>query len=147
MQIINEFNLQELFEKGLDTFLEERLGEQWDEIHEPMNPEKQEEPNDHEWYKPVEKTTEVVGHCILKIQIRNYYEYERWKKYNGGRQWEFMHNYPAIMQAEYNFKTVLDIEMMVKKIVQLMMIGFKVYSCEWRLEDKEKSNSQKIQLL
>lgn len=80
----------------------------------------------------------MYGKCIIEIQLKNHGEYLAWVKYQHGRKWEFAHTYPAIMRAEYDFHSSLDVEMIAKKIVQLLEMGFDVYSARWRLA-KEKS--------
>lgn len=82
----------------------------------------------------------MCGRCILEIQLKNHGEYLKWCKYVNphGRQWEFLHTYPAIMRAEYFFKSSLEVEIMAKRIVQLLEMGFDVYSARWELA-KEKS--------
>lgn len=77
----------------------------------------------------------LFGKCILSIKFENHGEYLKWKTYNSGRQWDFLVNYPAIMRAEYEFHTALDVEIIAKKIVSLLQQGFNVYSANWQLED------------
>ena len=77
------------------------------------------------------------GSCTLSIRFEDEKEYKRWKKYSGGRQWEFLVSYPAIMRAEYKFHDSLEAEIMAKKIVQLLQWGFNVYSANWTLEEKK----------
>lgn len=85
-----------------------------------------------------EKTSPPIlnGRCTLSIRFENEEEYDRWKKLSGGRQWEFLVSYPAIMRAEYPFHNALEAEIMAKKIVQLLQWGFDVYSANWTLEEK-----------
>ena len=77
------------------------------------------------------------GSCTLSVRFENEEEYNRWKKLSGGRQWEFLVSYPAIMRAEYPFHDSLEAEIMAKKIVQLLQWGFNVYSANWTLEEKK----------
>lgn len=85
---------------------------------------------------------EVVGECILSIKIENHGQYLMWQKLNGGgnRQWEFLVSYPAIMRGRYSFKTSLDVEIIAKKIVHLMQMGFNVYSANWQLREENKDD-------
>lgn len=76
------------------------------------------------------------GRCVLSIRMENEEDYERWKKYNPDRKWDFIVNYPAVMRAEYTFKNALEAEIMAKKIVQLLQIGFDVHSANWKLDEK-----------
>lgn len=91
---------------------------------------------DQKTLKPIVKP--MYGTCIIEINLKNHGEYLSWVKYEGGRKWEFVHTYPAIMRAEYNFHSSLEVEMLAKKIVHLLEMGFDVYSARWRLA-KEKS--------
>lgn len=78
------------------------------------------------------------GTCILSIRFQNHGEYLKWKHLtNTNRQWEFIMQYPAIIRAEYKFHNALDVEIMTKKIVQLLQMGFDVYSTSWKLEEKK----------
>ena len=105
--------------------------------------EADEEPNDE-----AEKETEnrplspqaMKGSCVLTIRFENHAEYLKWAKYNPGRTWEFLVSYPALMRARYSFENALEAEMMAKKIVQLLTIGFNVYSASWVLEEKEEES-------
>lgn len=83
------------------------------------------------------------GKCVLAIRFENHAEYLKWKYYcDPNRKWEFEVSYPAIMRMEFPFKNSLDVDILCKKIVQLLEFGFHVYSAEWKLE-----KSQQEQLL
>lgn len=88
------------------------------------------------------KPKPLYGKCILEIQLKNHGEYLRWQKYNGGRRWEFDHSYPAIMRASYEFHTAMDVEVMTKKIVQLLEMGFDVYSARWQVSEEKSQLKQ-----
>lgn len=127
---------------GKDIF--EAMGkfkkQETDEDETEASDESQEE---HTYYQPKENEQDTLyGSCILEIQIKNHGEYLRWIKYNPGRKWEFMVGYPAIMRAEYDFHTAMEVELMAKKIVQLMQMGFDVYSARWRLKKYESQLKQ-----
>ena len=77
----------------------------------------------------------LYGSCILEIRFQNKYEYEKWLKYHPDRKWEFMVTYPAVMRAVYDFQTAQEVEIMTKKIVQLLQMGFNVYSARWQLKE------------
>ena len=111
-------------------------------------------PDDNDYIPPISITEEDIsetpeaepgkppplpvmnGRCTLSIRFENEEEYERWKEHSGGRQWEFLVSYPAIMRAEYSFHNSLEAEILAKKIVQLLQWGFNVYSANWTLEEK-----------
>lgn len=78
------------------------------------------------------------GTCTLSIRFDTPEEYLRWKYYAGGREWDFMVSYPAVMRSEQEFHSALDVDMISKKIVSLLQMGFNVYSANWRLREKEE---------
>ena len=106
-------------------------------------PEQEEDPE----YIPGELNPpkKIKGKCILSIRFEDQYDYSKWLEYNPGRQWEFIVNYPAVMRAEYEFKSSLDVDVMAKKIVQLLSMGFDVHSAAWKLEEKEESSCGKTE--
>ena len=75
----------------------------------------------------------IEGLCVLTIRIDDEHAYEKWVKYNPGRKWEYLVSYPALMRAEYRFSSSMDVEILVKKVVQLLQMGFDVYSAQWTL--------------
>lgn len=81
------------------------------------------------------KEDQLYGRCVLTIKFQNKYEYEKWLKYHPDRRWEFMVTYPAVMRAVYDFHTTLDVEIMTKKIIQLLQMGFNVHSASWQLKE------------
>ena len=83
------------------------------------------------------------GKCTLSIRFETPEDYLRWKYYFKGREWEFMVNYPAIMRADLEFHNSLDVEIITKKIVQLLQNGFEVYSANWKLEDQKNEKDEK----
>lgn len=85
----------------------------------------------NKWSEP----KKLYGSCALSIRFENHGEYLQWKKYFGsGRQWDFIVSYPAVMRAVYNFSNSMEVEVMAKKIVQLLEAGFNVYSASWTLD-------------
>lgn len=88
------------------------------------------------------KEKKLIGRCVLSIRFQNHGEYLRWKQFAGiGRQWEFMVEYPAIMRSEEEFTNALEVEMLAKKIVQMLECGIDVYSAQWQLKkEKEEEN-------
>lgn len=75
------------------------------------------------------------GRCVIMIRFERQEEYDRWKKYFGQSQkWEFVTSFPAIMRTECEFENSLQVEVIAKKIVQLLENGFDVHSANWNLE-------------
>lgn len=80
----------------------------------------------------------LYGSCTLSIQFKNHGEYLKWLKYTGndiGTRWDFVITYPAIFRAKYEFHTTLDVDIMAKKIIQLLQMGFDVHSANWQLKE------------
>ena len=106
---------------------------EWAEIEEEYNDE--EESEETEKKKVKKEDPKLFGSCILEIHFNNKYEYEKWLKYHPDRKWDFIVTYPAVMRAIYDFHTALEVEIMAKKIVQLLQMGFNVYSARWQLKE------------
>lgn len=105
--------------------------------------------DDEEVKEKLEKYSQakkMKGSCVLSIRFETHGDYLRWKKYFGsGRQWEFMTSYPAVMRAEYEFTNSLEVEIMAKKVVQLLEAGFNVYSAAWNLEENKNKERYMIE--
>ena len=93
-----------------------------------------EEEEDEDPKSETKEEEKLYGSCILEIHFQNKYEYEKWLKYHPDRKWDFLVTFPAVMRAIYDFHTALEVEIMAKKIVQLMQMGFNVYSARWQLK-------------
>ena len=94
----------------------------------------------------VPKEDRLFGSCILQIRIENEEQHKQWAKYNGGKQrWDFLVDYPAIMRATYDFHTSLDVDILARKVVQLLQMGFQVHAVDWKLKEYksqlERSNN------
>ena len=105
---------------------------------------KENKENMAEYHKP--ETKHLYGSCRISIKVNNHGEYLKWKQYNGadGRKWEFFHTFPALMFAIYNFDTAMDVEMIAKKIVQLLEMGFDVHTADWQLAEQKSQLKQPI---
>lgn len=88
---------------------------------------------------------ELHGKCVLSVRFNSVDDHARWNNYVQHRQWDFAVTYPAFMQATYDFHNALEVEVMAKKIVQLLQQGFDVHSASWKLEKKkeEEENEKK----
>lgn len=104
------------------------------------------DPDIKEKLTKLSEAKKIHGSCILSIRFNTHGEYLKWKKYFGnGQQWDFLVNYPAIMRAEYQFTNSLEVEVMAKKVVQLLEAGFDVYSASWTLDrpkEEEEENGE-----
>ena len=79
------------------------------------------------------------GVCTVAVRFRHRAEYLKWKTYvEPNRKWDFEVSYPAIMRMEFPFKDSLDVEMLTKRIVSLLEMGFDVYSAQWKLSQKKQ---------
>ena len=102
----------------------------------PMGDPLDEEPSPHDPNARTYEPAKLNCKCVLSIRLENHGEYLKWQKYSGSyRKWEFIHEYPAFMRAEYDLNTAAEVEEMAKKVVQLLQMGFNVYSAQWKLEE------------
>ena len=81
---------------------------------------------------------EFHGKCVLSVRFDSADDHARWNTYVQDRQWDFVVTYPAIMQATYNFHSSLEVDILAKKIIHLLQMGFDVYSASWKLEKKDE---------
>lgn len=76
------------------------------------------------------------GKCVVAIRFKNRAEYLKWKYYmDPTRKWDFDVEFPAIMRTEFEFKNAREAEILCKKIIQLLEIGFDVYTSQWKLNE------------
>jgi len=126
--------LNTIIEDFLDDYLKP-LNEKKFEIPEWANDDEDDESTENQSQKDITaKADEFYGRCVLSIKFENKYEYEKWLKYHPDRKWEFLVSYPAIMRATYEFHTKQDVEILASKIIQLLQMGFQVYSADWQLK-------------
>ena len=91
------------------------------------------------------KQDKLFGSCVLSITIRNHGEFLKWKEYcEPNRKWDFNVPYPAPLQAKYEFHTAQDVDMIAQKIVQLLQMGFCVYSARWQLKEYKSQLDQSL---
>ena len=84
----------------------------------------------------VPKEDHIFGKCVLQIRIKDEEQYKEWQKYNGGpTRWDFIVSYPAIMRATYIFETETDLNLITRKVVQLLQMGFDVRGTDWKLSE------------
>lgn len=77
----------------------------------------------------------ITGSVDIAVKFENRAEYLKWKYYvDPGRKWDFDVTFPAIMRTSWTFKDSMEVEMLNKKIVWLLELGFNVYSSNWRLK-------------
>lgn len=96
-------------------------------------------PDEEEWpenFPDPPAPPEMYGRCTLSIRMDSEEDYQRWKKYNPDKKWDFIVSFPAVMRAEYTFKNAMEVEMMAKKVVQLLQMGFDVHTANWKLDEK-----------
>ena len=113
-----------------------------DLLDEPMGDPLDEEPSPHDPNARTYEPAKLNCKCVLSIRLENHGEYLKWQKYSGSyRKWEFIHEYPAIMRAEYDLNTSAEVEEMAKKVVQLLQMGFNVYSAQWKLKEVKEDET------
>lgn len=77
------------------------------------------------------------GSAIITVRFENRVQWQKWRKYIMREPWEFDGgNHPYTAALELHFSTAEDVEHIVQKVVQLMQMGFDVYSCQWKLLPK-----------
>lgn len=86
---------------------------------------------------------ELCGEATITIRFENKLQWQKYRKYILKTGWDFDGgSNPYVAQLPIKFHTVDDIEFIVKKIVQLLQLGFDVYSCQWKMKQNEVDDSQ-----
>ena len=94
---------------------------------------------------PEIKEDKLYGSCVLSIYFNSHAEYLKWKRYcEPNRKWDFVTSFPVNFQATYEFHTVQDVNVIAQKIVQLLQLGFSVYSARWQLKEYKSQLDQSL---
>lgn len=102
-----------------------------------------EEWNKWGWDVPEPKQESFFGHATITIRFENRVQWQKYRKYILKTDWEFDGGQnPYTAQLKECFETVEDVENITKKIVELLQLGFDVYSCKWELE---RENEQHVE--
>ena len=100
----------------------------------------EEEPVD-EPVKPEYKR--LYGTATITIRFENRVQWQKYRMYILKTEWDFDGgDHPYTAQLKQNFTCVDDVEQITKKIVDLLQLGFDVYSCKW---DLQKEDEQKVE--
>ncbi len=96
-------------------------------------------PND--WNNIEEESDELnpkqckrYGMARIAVHFTNRVEWQKWRKYILKTNWDFDDGMPPYL-AHLNmyFNCYEDVEEITKQIVNLLQMGFDVYSCKWEL--------------
>ena len=75
------------------------------------------------------------GSATITVHFDNRLQWQKWRKYVLKTDWEFDGGngpYTATLVEKFNCSD--DIDHIVRRIVQLIEMGFDVYSCNWKLD-------------
>lgn len=87
----------------------------------------------------------LIGHTTITIRFENRVQWQKYRKYILKTDWDFdAESHPYVARLEERYCCVDDIDRIVKKIVQLLQLGFEVYSCKWELEDPNKAIAEHV---
>ena len=87
----------------------------------------------------------MVGNSTITIRFENRVQWQKYRKYILKTDWDFDGgSHPYVATLEDRFSSVEDLERITKSIVQLLQLGFDVYSCRWELEDPNKAEAEYV---
>ena len=91
-----------------------------------------------DWHPAENKKIELDGKCRVSIRFQNRAEYLKWAKYmDPTGRWDFDVQFPAIMRKEYIFHSIYEVELMIKRIIDLLQMGFDVSMANFNLTQEE----------
>lgn len=75
------------------------------------------------------------GQATIKVRFRNKAEYDKFRIYILKTKWET--DIPPLWEdIVINFHNAEDIDLINKHIIQLLQLGFEVYTCRYKLEEQ-----------
>lgn len=78
------------------------------------------------------------GKATITVRFENRIQWQKWRKYVLKTDWEFDGgDRPYVAQLEERFDCTADVDKIVRQIVQLLQLGFDVYSCHWQLLEQD----------
>lgn len=81
-----------------------------------------------------EGVNNYYGSASITVRFENRVQWQKWRKYVLKTDWDFDGGSgPYIARLEEKFNCSEDVERITKRIVQLLELGFEVYSCQWKL--------------
>ena len=75
------------------------------------------------------------GQATIKVRFRNKPEYDKFRIYVLKTQWQ-TDAAPYYEDITINFHNTEDINQITRQIVQLLQLGFEVYTCRFKLEEQ-----------
>lgn len=115
------------------------------------NQESEEESDESEETEaqPDEKKEEPIryyGMATITIHFENRAQWQKYRKYILKTDWDFDGGMmPYTAHLEERFSCMDDVEKITRQIVQLLQIGFDIYSCKWTLS--KDGDKQKVEYL
>lgn len=88
---------------------------------------------------------DVYGTAVITIRFENRIQWQKYRKYILKTNWDFDGgSAPYVAELPIQFACIDDIEQILKKVVNLLQLGFDVYSCHWKLKRKEPTDDINI---
>ena len=81
-------------------------------------------------------TTKFDGQAVIKVRFRNNPEYVKFRKQVLKTDWVPGDAYPPWEDLVVDFHCVDDLDRITRRIVQLLQMGFEVYSTRYKLEQQ-----------
>lgn len=87
----------------------------------------------------------ISGKATITIRFANRMQWQKYRLYILKTDWDFDAGYnPYTAHIQERYCCVDDIERITKRIVQLLQLGFEVYSCKWELDDPNKTEAEHL---
>lgn len=84
---------------------------------------------------------DVFGTAVITIRFENRLQWQKYRKYILKTNWDFDGgSAPSVAQLPIQFACIDDVERVLKTVIELLQLGFDVYSCQWNLERKESTD-------
>lgn len=81
-------------------------------------------------------TTKFDGQAVIKVRFRNNPEYVKFRKQVLKTDWVPGDVYPPWEDLVVDFHCIDDLDRITRRIVQLLQMGFEVYSTRYKLEQQ-----------
>lgn len=75
------------------------------------------------------------GKVTVRVRFRNKAEYQKFRKYILKTGWEYDMGHPQYECMDHEFHTCDDLVSIDKEVIQLLQLGFDVWTCNYQLTD------------
>ena len=75
------------------------------------------------------------GQATIKVRFRNKAEYDKFRIYVLKTKWN-MDVHPCYQDIVIEFENSSDIDRINRQVIQLLQLGFEVYTCRFKLEQQ-----------